>query len=163
MLGKEYFPNDNLDMKADLTQALVKYYDFMTAYQNLLRDGGIFNQVSISSLDAKIIPGKWPVSSGSVAVIAKKQDKIQILHLINFKDSQTDEWRDNTGIQSAPGLVRNAQIMFVSEGAVKKIWTASPDIIGGASRTLNFEQIDDKVAFTLPELKYWSMVIIEYE
>ncbi|MCF8346867.1 MAG: glycoside hydrolase family 66 protein, partial [Bacteroidales bacterium] len=40
MLGKEYFPNDNLDMKADLIQALVRYYDFMTAYQNLLRDGG---------------------------------------------------------------------------------------------------------------------------
>lgn len=163
MLGKEYFPNDNLDMKADLIQALVRYYDFMTAYQNLLRDGGSFNQVSVSSLDGKITPGKWPVSAGSVAVIAKKKEKLQILHLVNFKDSQTDEWRDNSGIQAAPGLIRNAKIMFTSEGVVKKIWTASPDIIGGVSRRLNFEQLKDKVAFTLPELKYWSMVVIEYE
>ncbi len=163
MLGKEYFPNDNLAMKADLIQALVKYYDFMTAYQNLLRDGGSFNLVSVSSLDGKITPGKWPVSSGTVAVIAKKKEKLQILHLVNFKDSQTDQWRDNDGIQAAPGLVKDAKILFTSEGVVKKIWTASPDMIGGASRILNFEQEEDEVAFTLPELKYWSMVVIEYE
>lgn len=163
MLGKEYFPNNNLDMKADLTQALVKYYDFMTAYQNLLRDGATFNIVDLHSLDGKITPGKWPVSTGSVAVIAKKKDKIQILHLINFKDSQTDEWRDNSGIQAAPGLVRDAELLFTSEGMVEKIWTASPDVIGGASRNLNFEQKENQVAFTLPELKYWSMVVIEYE
>jgi dextranase len=37
MLGKEYFPNNNLQMRGDLRDAMVAYYDFQTAYQNLLR------------------------------------------------------------------------------------------------------------------------------
>ncbi len=163
MLGKEYFPNDNLAMKADLTQSLVKYYDFMTAYQNLLRDGGSFNLVELSSTDGKISPGKWPVSSGSVAVIAMKKDKLQVLHLVNFKDSQTDEWRDNGGVQAVPGLVKDAALLFTAEGTVEKIWMASPDLVGGAPLSLNFEQKEDQVAFLLPGLKYWTMVVIEYE
>lgn len=163
MLGQEYFPNNNLAMKADLIQSMVEYYDFMTAYQNLLRDGGSFNLVEISSLDGKVIPGKWPVSSGSVAVIAKKKDKLQVLHLINFKDSRTDEWRDNSGVQAVPGTVRDAALLFTADGRVKKIWMASPDFIGGTSSYLNFEQQDDQVAFMLPGLKYWTMVVIEYE
>jgi dextranase len=40
---------------------------------------------------------------------------------------------------------------------------ASPDVIGGASRGLNFKQSDDQVIFTLPELKYWSMIVVEFE
>ncbi len=40
MLCKEYFPNSNLQMKPELQAAIVHYYDFLTAYQNLLRDGG---------------------------------------------------------------------------------------------------------------------------
>ena len=37
MLCKEYFPNDNLVMGDDLRTAIVRYYDFLTGYQNLLR------------------------------------------------------------------------------------------------------------------------------
>ena len=43
MLGKEYFPNNNLQMKEDLKASLINYYDFLVAYQNILRDGGNFN------------------------------------------------------------------------------------------------------------------------
>lgn len=39
MLCKEYFPNDNLTMSEELKTAMVHYYDFLTSYQNLLRDG----------------------------------------------------------------------------------------------------------------------------
>ena len=40
MLCKEYFPNENLTMSEELKTAMVRYYDFLTSYQNLLRDGG---------------------------------------------------------------------------------------------------------------------------
>ena len=39
MLCKEYFPNDNLKMTEALKKDIIHYYDFMTAYQNVLRDG----------------------------------------------------------------------------------------------------------------------------
>ncbi|MEI6680905.1 MAG: glycoside hydrolase family 66 protein, partial [Mariniphaga sp.] len=47
MLCKEYFPNSNLQMKPDLQTAIVNYYDFLTGYENLLRDGGNFNNPAI--------------------------------------------------------------------------------------------------------------------
>ncbi|MDP2338126.1 MAG: glycoside hydrolase family 66 protein [Bacteroidota bacterium] len=53
MLGKEYFPNNNLQMRPDLKEALVHYYDFMVGYQNLLRDGGTFNSPQVASADTQ--------------------------------------------------------------------------------------------------------------
>lgn len=162
MLGKEYFPNDNLKMKADLQSALVNYYDFLVAYQNLLRDGGSLNVIDICSLNGKMTVSPWPASQGSVAAVCKKVGNSQVIHLINFTDSKTSNWRDNQGIQVVPAMIKDAQLTFTAEGTVKKIWAASPDIIGSASRGLNFDQVGNKVAFTLPELKYWCMVVVEY-
>ena len=162
MLGKEYFPNNNLTMKEDLKKSLVSYYDFLVGYQNLLRDGGSFNIVSISSLDAKMSLSNWPADLGEVAVIAKKMDQKQVISLINFQDATTNEWRDNSGIQSSPGLIKNAKLSLVSAQVVKNMWIASPDIIGGASRSINFTQEGENVSFTLPELKYWTMIVVEY-
>ncbi len=162
MLGKEYFPNDNLEMKEDLKKAMVSYYDFLVAYQNLLRDGGSFNTVSLASLDGKTNPSSWPNNQGAVSVVAKKVGSSQVVHLINFKNSKTSNWRDNTGIQVAPVQIKNAKLSLTADGAVKKIWCASPDNLGGVSRSLNFNQVENEVSFTLPELQYWSMVVVEY-
>jgi dextranase len=162
MLGKEYFPNSNLEMKSDLKTALVSYYDFLVAYQNLLRDGGSFNTITMSSLDGKMKLNSWPPSKGSVVLVGKKVGTKKVIHFINFKNSETMEWRDKTGVQVVPALIKNAKLVFTSEKTVKNIWTASPDVIGSASRILNFTQVGNQVNFTLPELKYWSMVVVEY-
>jgi dextranase len=162
MLGKEYFPNSNLSMKDDLKSALVIYYDFLVAYQNLLRDGGTFNNVTLTSSDNKMLIGAWPASQGTVAAFGKKVENTQVIHLINFTNSTTLKWRDNTGIQASPVLIKDAKLILTSDAAVKKIWMASPDIIGGASRSLNFVQTGNKVSFVLPELKYWDMIVVEY-
>ena len=162
MLGKEYFPNDNLSMKDDLKSALINYYDFLVAYQNLLRDGGTFNSVTLTSADNKMVISKWPASQGTVAVVAKKAENTQVIHLINLTNSTTTNWQDKTGIQAAPALIKDATLNLTSDVAIKKIWMASPDVIGGASRSLNFIQSGNKVSFILPELKYWSMIVIEY-
>jgi dextranase len=39
MLSKEYFPHKKLSMSDELNTELTRYYDFLVAYQNLLRDG----------------------------------------------------------------------------------------------------------------------------
>jgi dextranase len=161
MLGKEYFPNDNLRMKDDLKSALPDYYDFLVAYQNLLRDGGSFSSVVLTSVDGKMNVSEWPAYQGSVAAFGKEVAGEQVIHLINFTNSKTQNWRDNSGIQVAPVVIKDAQLTVSTDATVKKIWTASPDFIGGASRSLNFIQIGNKVSFILPELKYWDMIVVE--
>ena len=149
-------------MKDDLKNSLVNYYDFLVAYQNLLRDGGTFNTVDISSTDKKMMLDVWPASAGSVAVFGKKVNNTQVIHFVNFTNSKTQQWRDNGGIQTEPVTIKDAKLVFTSTTPVKKMWVASPNFIGGASRSLNFTQIGTKVSFILPELQYWDMVAVEY-
>jgi dextranase len=162
MLCKEYFPNNNLSMNEDLTKSLVWYYDFMVAYQNLLRDKGEFNAPNLRCTDGKISLSHWPASCGSVAWFGKKTDTRQVIHLLNFSSSTTMNWRDNKGLQVAPSVIKNASLAFSSDKPVKSIWMASPDLAGGSSFELSFVQSDDKVRFIVPYLKYWDMIVVEY-
>jgi len=162
MLGKEYFPNSNLQMRDDLKTAMVSYYDFLTAYENLLRDGGTFNNPAITAGDNQVKLNFWPPQSGQVSVIGKDMGTRQIIHLINFANVANFDWRDRNGTQPPPRLVANARFNFTSAKAIKKIWVASPDIDGGASKSVTYTQTGNAVTFTLPALKYWDMIVVEY-
>lgn len=162
MLGKEYFPNDNLQMHDDLKTAIIRYYDFLTAYENILRDGGTFNNPSIISSDGKMKLNNWPPTAGSVSVIGKEIGNRQIIHLINFANASSLEWRDANGKQTVPKIIVAPAINFQSTKSVKKIWVATPDVDFGASKNIAFNQSGSTVSFTLPSLQYWDMIVVEY-
>jgi len=162
MLGKEYFPNNNLDMRADLQKALVSYYDFLVAYENILRDGGTFNSPSISSTDGKTSLNQWPPSTGQVAVVGKEFTDKQVVHLINFFTAAHFDWRDNSGNQTYPTTYYNCSYSLLASKQVTRIWFASPDYNSGASVEIPFQTNDNMINFSLPSLTYWDMVVIEY-
>lgn len=163
MLGKEYFPNNNLEMKADLKAALIHYYDFLVAYQNLLRDGGDFNTLELSCDNDKMHVAAWPPQYEKVSVIGKKLDNCQLIHLINLSQAVSQDWRDADGNQPVPQWIRQAALTLKVSTPVEKIWMASPDSHGGIPQHLAFEQNASEVAFVLPELKYWDMIVVEYK
>lgn len=162
MLGKEYFPNDNLAMKKDLQEALVNYYDFLVAYENLLRDGGSFNDPGVTTL-GQVSLGPWPPQQGKVAVVGRQVDGRQVIHLLNFSDATSMNWRDNNGTQAYPFEQKDIPLSFNSDKTVARVWVATPDQNDGASQELDFSQNGSKVSFTLPSLKYWSMIVVEFE
>ncbi|HSN10258.1 MAG TPA: glycoside hydrolase family 66 protein, partial [Hanamia sp.] len=162
MLCKEYFPNDNLQMKPDLKQAMVHYYDFLTAYENLLRDGGSFNTPDMISADGKTTINNWPPQNGSISVIGKDLGTCQVIHLINFANASSFDWRDTNGNQTTPNLFTNISYILTTSKPVKKLWMASPDIDGGVLHEISFTQSANAVSFTLSSLQYWDMVVAEY-
>ncbi|HVY74017.1 MAG TPA: glycoside hydrolase family 66 protein [Puia sp.] len=162
MLCKEYFPNDNLKMKPDLQQAMVHYYDFLTAYENLLRDGGSFNKPDIISSDGKTKLNQFPPQNGSISVIGKDMGNSQVIHLINFANAASFDWRDTNGNQTVPATLKNISYLFTAPKPVKKLWMASPDLNGGVLQELSFHTSGNAVSFTLPFLQYWDMVVAEY-
>lgn len=162
MLCKEYFPNDNLKMKPDLQQALIHYYDFLTAYENVLRDGGTFNQPNIISSDGKTIINNFPPQNQSISAIGKDMGDKQIIHLINFANAASFDWRDTNGDQTTPNTLQNISYVLTTSKTVKKLWMASPDINGGALQQLKFTTSGSAIAFTLPSLQYWDMIVAEY-
>lgn len=163
MLCNEYFPNSSLGMSAELKEALVHYYDFLTAYENILRDGGELNEVSVASSDGSLSFKSWEPETGKVVTLGRKTDKRQIVHLLNFLDANSLSWRDLDGSMPEPRKVENIGIKIVAGGPVAGVWTASPDIDGGACRRIEYDYDGDIVSLTVPSLKYWDMIVIEYD
>lgn len=92
---------------------------------------------------------------------AKNVDGKKVVHLLNFRNIDNLSWRDLNGERPAPRLTLNTPLELTHSGKVTRIWTASPDYHGGAVVELPFTQSGDKLTFTLPSLKYWSMIVVE--
>ncbi|MBO4906739.1 MAG: glycoside hydrolase family 66 protein [Bacteroidaceae bacterium] len=165
MLSREYFPAASLAMTDELRSAMIRYYDFLTAYQNLLRGksskavsslkvGTTINNVSINT---------WPPRANSIVSFSKLVDNQQVIHLLNFLGTDDLSWRDVNGTRQEPPLKENLPLKIATNREITKVWVASPDCHGGAVQELAFTQQNGAVTFTLPSLKYWSMVVLESE
>ncbi|SFU56387.1 dextranase [Pustulibacterium marinum] len=161
MLSREYFPYNNLQVEAELSSGLQEYYDFLVAYENLLRDGGTFQQAIVTSLNSDISVNSWPPVFGQTAVLAKSVENKQVFHLLNFNGVNSLQWRDNEQSQTEPLVKNNIKLSFETTQAVSKVWFASPDYLGGASQSLEFIKDGNQVTVTIPYLKYWSMLVFE--
>ena len=162
MLSNEYFPNSKLAMSSGLKNSLTEYYDFLTAYENLLRDGGEFNNPVVSSSNEAVTLNNWPPVYSQTAVVGKKFEDKQVVHLLNFDGVSTLQWRDDKRTQTAPNVRSDFEINIQADKSVSKVWFASPDIKGGASQELEFTQNGSQVTVKVPYLQYWSMLVLEY-
>ncbi len=161
MLSKEYFPHKKLSMSEELNTELTRYYDFLVAYQNLLRDGGEETEKEVK------VKGDLTVSDqpklGSVWSFSKKKEDKQLIHLINFTDAASLEWRDNQGTQPEPEEKKDIEVEVKVDGKADKVWVATPDAYQGSPVEIDFKQKGDSITFTVPSLKYWDMVVIDYK
>lgn len=162
MLTTEYFPNNNMAMDAELEKAIVVYYDFLTAYQNLLRDGGNFNEVGITSSSSEIHIKPWEPAVGNIVTLCKRMEGRQIIHLLNFTDADSINWKDSKGTMPEPEKNESFDIEISISEEVKKIWAASPDVNSGVPAELEFTQKDGKIQLKVPSLRYWDMIVIEF-
>lgn len=162
MLSNEYFPNTKLVMEPALKKSLLEYYDFLTAYENLLRDGGKFNQPAISSVNNEVSINNWPPVYGQASVVGKEYSDRQVVHFLNFNGVSTLQWRDDQRIQTEPTAKSNFKISLQNQKPLSKAWFASPDVNGGSSVELDFTQNGNEVIVEIPYLKYWSMLVLEY-
>lgn len=160
MLCHEYFPNSHLAMSDDLKSQLVCYYDFFTAYEDLLRVEGQQNDDDIYTTSSDVTIANWPPRLGTVTAYTKTVDDKKVVNLINFVNANSLSWRDLKGDMPEPQQI-NGLTLAVKAGNVKRIWVASPDCYGGVAQELHFEKNGDRVVFTVPMLKYWSMIVIE--
>ena len=72
---------------------MIRYYDFMTAYQNLLRDKDTEAEISVSlnCTDAarNLSLNAWPPQKSSITVYAKNVNGRQVIHLQRHVGHQT--------------------------------------------------------------------------
>lgn len=165
MLCREYFPSTALQMSDALKTAIVRYYDFMTAYQNLLRDKSTEAEIAVSlsctDKSRNLSLNAWPPQKSAVTSYARNVNGKQVIHLLNFLNADNLSWRDLNGTMPEPRLVSEVPLKLNVSAKVNKVWVATPDFHAGASQELAFEQKEGAITFTLPFLKYWTMIVIE--
>jgi dextranase len=152
-------------MSAELEKHLLSYYNFMVAYENLLRDDQKLIAIELSNPDNRVTFILGYPQARKVAAFGKQSGKDQVIHLLNFSKTTSQaqmDARDVDGKQIEPDLISNLCLRFTASGPVKKVWVASPDNKAGASESIPFCQHKNELTFTLPYLKYWSMIVVEY-
>lgn len=161
MLTREYFPSKELAMTDELKQRLIHYYDFQTAYQNILRgiDSKAAFTPTISSSTHAI--NAWPPQGRKITAFAKKVDNMIAVHLLNFSNTDDLSWRDLKGTRPAPVTQTNVQITYTTSRHITNVWTATPDKNGGVPMKLPFTQDGYNVSVTVPSLEYWTMLVFE--
>ncbi|GJQ64179.1 MAG: cycloisomaltooligosaccharide glucanotransferase [Melioribacteraceae bacterium] len=158
MLHNEFFPANNLQMSEELTASLVDYYDFLTAYQNILRDSvsngflTLTSDISLSNF----------VKTGSVWKRVKTKDEMDIIHLINFIGATHTRWKDKNANQTAPIIQKDFEFNIHSSKSIGRIWMASPDTISGSPVSLPFTESSGVYTISVPYLEYWTMIVVEY-
>jgi dextranase len=161
MLGKEYFPNNNLKMKADLRKSIVQFYDFMVAYQNLLRPVGETAHVELGCRNGRASFEAWPPATGKVAYLDKQVGNKTVIQMINLSQASDFDWRDIDGHQPTPDRIEGASIRIKTTQKVNRVWVASPDDAEGMPQELSFSQSASGITITYPQFRYWGIIVLE--
>ena len=163
MLSSEYFPNDtSFHVSPALHIALRQYYDFLTAYENILRD-------NVRPLDLPVdIPSRPSSSDGSantIWYIGRQHGDRVIVHLINLLGSNSDRWRDVQVDRPDAPLLHHVRLRIHVPQEVLSVGWASPDMDGGRFHELPFTRGSTAggayIDVLVPSLKYWDIVVLK--
>lgn len=159
MLCREYFPYTGVRMSKELKTQMERYYDFLVAYENILMGDG--KEISLTPSSTSITINAWPPVQRQVAAYSREVGGNKVVNLINFINATSLSWRDLKGDQAAAKKRSNIDMKLKVSGAVKKVWVATPDEHAGAAQELAFTLKNGELSFTLPSLRYWTMLVIE--
>ena len=174
-LSREYFPSASVRTTAELETWLTSYYDFMTAYQNLLR-GDWTENTSITVRATGATVNKWAPVNKQITQIARNVEGRRVIHLLNFNCQESDKitdpsyllcWHDRDGIRPWPVEYKELPLTvsgLSGLGKVRRVWVASPDYMGGALQEVtDYTLSSTTLKLTLPALQFWTMIVIEPE
>lgn len=161
MLHVEYYPDDKIAMDDTLKASMRRMADFVTAYENLLRDGQSRIQ---RTAEIREVPVSLDGESDAVWTFAKADEAYEILHLINLCGTD-NEWRDERGKKAEPRPLYSLRVKYYTPESITGIWLASPDNENMVSVSLAFEKGEDDrggyLEFEVPSLRYWDVLYMK--
>lgn len=166
MLSSEYYPATTLKMSRDLIKATRNYYTFMTAYENVLRGGGLEEVTTRSYVNGELCSATGAKGDIWSFTKVKSKENLEVLQLINLQDVDNLEWVDRNGTQPAPQVMKNAKVKQYVQKPAAFVLVASPDYREGIMEEVAFTSGSDEkgeyIEFEIPHLEYWTMAVIQY-
>lgn len=133
MLSSEYYPGNSMQITSGLAEDIRRGSDFKPG-----------NVTSFTRIRRQ----------------AGEPDR-EILHLLNFNGAAHDSWVDKGLAQTEPETMEQVTVSHYCTWTPSRIWMASPDYQEGICQEIPFTQQNGTVTFTLPYLKYYTMVVME--
>lgn len=163
MLSSEYFPADStVPVSEQLRAQLRVYYDFLTAYENILRDGVRSSRTRAAVQNYTSSPYGIP---NTVWAMTREKDGRTIVHLINLLGSEDPHWRDAEADRPDAPLLKNVNVKIYTERRVSSLSWATPDSDGGRLHPLKFksgtEGGERYIDAVIPSLQYWDMLVLQ--
>jgi dextranase len=159
MLSNEYFPAQNLYMDEELKTRIARLYDFIVAYQNLLRDG---QSNTTNRINVDTFKNNDHGEPNTLWTYSKADSHYEIIQMINFLGVSTNDWRANEGVKETPQLITDFELKYYYTNDVNSVWLASPDTNGGRSTELTYTKGNDEhgnyVKILVPSIEYWNMI-----
>lgn len=151
LLSGPYFPGDVGVANENFLKRLRNYYDFEARYENLFDTSE--KELTLVGTSLSLIPRK-----GVVYYNIKGDSKYIFINLINFTGVTTTLWRMET---KKSEMVNNLDIVIPLTN-VKNVYFASADNQLAFSK-LNFSRTENGIRIRIPQIEYWSSVLVEVE
>jgi dextranase len=168
MLCNEYFALNNLAMTDELKQAMINYYDFAVAYEEVLRPdmptGGANTDwfgVDVTSTRDDCVFNQWKPQLNQIATVGRQVGNWDIIHLLSYRNATHLDWCDTDGDQAPQTLIKDIPVSFAVDTKPSRVWVATPDYQQGAAQEVEWEYSAGHLSFNLPALQYWTMIVIE--
>jgi dextranase len=166
MLNNGNFTSHPLGLSSDLQRQLRNYYDFMVAYEELLR-GGLANTSNTVQLSAggNNLATSTNSSPNTVYEFSKSGNGYDTINLVNLLGEGSNDAFDANGNYPVPNAQSNISVKYYyGSGTVNSVSVASPDDQNGKTYTQNFSTGSDGggnyVTFTIPSLTYWDLIYV---
>ncbi|MCT1404075.1 carbohydrate binding domain-containing protein [Paenibacillus sp. p3-SID867] len=164
MLSNEYFPAQNLYMTEELKHRISKLYDFIVAYENLLRDG---QTETMNRIEFPAYASSPYGDANKIWAYSKKDSQYEIVQMINLLGVSRNDWRANDGQKESPRQISNFEMKYYYSNEITGVWLASPDVHDGRSKPLAFTKGTDGngnyVKITVPSLEFWNLIYMSTE
>jgi dextranase len=170
LLTQAYYSDYCQLENAEFISLLKSYYDFITAYEELLFDhsliddtrthtGGINDDYLFAGAEFSTLP-----ETGCVWTQVKHTKEYRVIQLVNFVGIGSMNW--NSPQRKFPDPIQNIKVDAQIAEEVTEVRLMSPDLDGGKSKRLDFsdcirENGCRSIQFTIPELKVWNVISIQ--
>lgn len=164
MLSSEYYPGNSMQITSSLAEDIRRGYDFMVAYENLLRGTGLTevgDETYVGSRRTSVDFKPGNVTSFTKVKRQAGEPDREILHLLNLNGAAHDSWVDKGLAQTAPDIMRQVTVSHRCTKIPSRVWVASPDCRDGIWQEVEFTEENGTIKFSLPYLEYYTMVVME--
>lgn len=165
VLRHPYFPN-HYRLRPAEARAVRADYDFVARHAEYLFDpgwrdvspthtGGLNDDIRLEA------PRYGPhAEPDSIWTIVRTRGDALTLGLINLRGMDSSAWN---APQPAPRRMRNLRMRLQMERPIEAAYFATPDVEAGRAIRLEVNREGRLATVTIPELKYWGMVIVRFQ